>query len=138
MEKQDSKYKLVVNKEWIPVGEEVYKAYYQHKEREAYLDKLSDRHTLSFEECEEKGIQVEYILSRTQESLEDTIIKQDMLVRLNSAMEKLSEQERLLIYALFFKGISERQLSAETGIPQKTINDRKHNILLKLKKIIEK
>jgi len=138
MEKQDSKYKLVVNKEWVSVKEEVYKAYYQHKEREAYLNKLSDRHNISFEECEEKGIQVEYILSHTQESLEDTIVKQDMLVRLNSAMEKLSEQERLLIYALFFKGISERQLSAETGIPQRTINDRKHNILLKLKKVIEK
>jgi DNA-directed RNA polymerase specialized sigma subunit len=52
-------------------------------------------------------------------------------------IEMLSEQDRLLIYNLFFKGKSERQLSAETGIPQRTINDRKRKILLELKKLIE-
>lgn len=138
MEEHDSKYTLVINKRRISVSKAIYKAYYQQKEHEAYLDKLSNRYNLSLDECEEKGIQVEYILSRPEESLLDLIIKKDMFVRLGIAMGKLTEQERLLIYELFFKGKSERQLSKETGIPQKTINDRKHSILMKLKKLIEK
>lgn len=138
MEEQESKYTLLVNKKRIAVGKEVYKAYYQQKEREAYLDKLANKHNISFEECAEKGIQVDYMLSRTGESMEDAIIKREMLEKMMLCIEMLSEQDRLLIYNLFFKGKSERQLSAETGIPQRTINDRKRKILLELKKLIEK
>lgn len=138
MEKHESRYTLPVNKKRVAVGREVYKAYYRHKEREVYLDKLASKHNISFEECEEKGIQVDYLLSHSVESMEDNIIKKEMLKKLALCLEKLSEQERLLIYALFFQGKSERQLSAETGTPQRTINDRKRKILLKLKKLLEK
>jgi len=138
MEEQESKYTLLVNKKRVAVGREVYKAYYRQKEREAYLDKLAGKHNISFEECEEKGIQVDYLLSCAEESIEDGVIKKEMLKKLALCLETLSEQERLLIYALFFQGKSERQLSAETGTPQRTINDRKRRILLKLKKLLEK
>lgn len=43
----------------------------------------------------------------------------------------------ILMNALFFRKLSEREWSAETGIPQKTINDRKRRILIKLKKLLE-
>lgn len=138
MEEQESKYTLQVNKKRIAVGKEVYRAYYQQKEREAYLDKLSQKHDISFEECQEKGIQVDYLLSRSEQSIEDDIIKREMLEKMMLCIKMLSEQERLLIYNLFFKGKSERQLSAETGIPLMTINDRKRRILKKLKKLLEK
>ena len=137
MEEQDSKYTLVVNKKRIRVSKEIYTAYYQQKEREAYLNKLSNRYSLSFEECEEKGIQVDYILSRTEESLEDAVIKQEMFTRLMAAIEKLSEQERLLIYALFFKGISERQLAEQLNRSQPVIHKRKNQVLEKLKNFLE-
>lgn len=138
MEEQESRYTLLVNKKRITVGKEVYRAYYQQKEREAYLDKLSQKHDISFEECQEKGIQVDYLLSRSEQSIEDDIIKREMLEKMMLCIKMLSEQERLLIYNLFFKGKSERQLSAETGIPLMTINDRKRRILKKLKKLLEK
>lgn len=138
MEEQESKYTVLVNKKRVAVGKEVYKAYYQQKEREAYLDKLAGKHNISFEECEGKGIQVDYLLSCAEESIEDGVIKKEMLKKLALCLETLSEQERLLIYALFFQGKSERRLSAETGTPQRTINDRKRRILLKLKKLLEK
>jgi RNA polymerase sigma factor (sigma-70 family) len=134
---EDKTYTLLVNKKRISVTEEVYKAYYQHKERESYLDKLSELNNLSFEECEEKGIQIDYLLSQTQESAEDKLIKAEMLSRLSAAMEKLTEQERLLIYTLFFKGKSERELCAMLGIAKTTLHDRKTKILGKLKKILQ-
>ncbi|MCR3923197.1 MAG: sigma-70 family RNA polymerase sigma factor [Firmicutes bacterium] len=137
MEK-NSKFTLVVNKKRIVVSEELYKAYYQQKEREVYLDKLSQKHNISYEECWEKGIQVDYLFANTLESTEDKIIKREMLEKMMVCLEMLSEQERLLIYNLFFNGISERKLSAVTGIPLMTINDRKRRILKKLKKLLEK
>lgn len=138
MEEHESKYTLLVDKKRVAVGREAYKAYYRQKEREVYLDKLANKHNISFEECEEKGIQVDYLISHTEESIEDGVIKKEMLKKLALCLETLSERERLLIYALFFQGKSERQLSAETGTPQRTINDRKRKILLKLKKLLEK
>ncbi|MDA8229336.1 MAG: sigma factor-like helix-turn-helix DNA-binding protein [Desulfitobacterium hafniense] len=134
---EDKTYTLLINKKRIPVTEEVYKAYYQLKERESYLDKLSERNNLSYEECEEKGIQIDYLLSQTLESAEDKLIKAEMLSRLSAAMEKLTEQERLLIYMLFFKGKSERELCAMLGIAKTTLHDRKAKILGKLKKILQ-
>ena len=41
-------------------------------------------------------------------------------------------------YALFTQGLSEREWSSQTGIPQKTINDHKNRLLTKLQKIFEK
>lgn len=130
---ENNKYTLVVNK----ITEEVYRAYYQQKEHETYLDKLSQKHDISFEECEEKGIQVDYLLSYTQESIEDKLIKAEMLAKLTEAIEKLSKQERLLIYELFFKGKSERQLARQLGVYQYAVHKRKLRILEKLKKLLE-
>ena len=142
---EENKYTLLVNKKRISVSEEVYKAYYQQKEREDYLDKISKKHDMFFVECEKKGIQVEYILSLTEESIkdklieaEDKLIKMEMLAKLPEAVKKLSEQERLLIDNLFFNGKSQRRLSTETGIPLMTISDRKRRILKKLKKLLER
>lgn len=134
---EDKTYTLLVNKKRIPVTEEVYKAYYQHKERESYLDKLSERNDLSYEECEEKGIQIDYLLPQTQESAEDKLIKAEMLSRLTAAMEMLTEQERLLIYSLFFKGKSENQFAQSIGLTKQAVNKQKYRSLLKLKKFLE-
>lgn len=134
---EDKRYTLVVRGMRIPVTEEVYREYYRHKEREAYMDKLSARHNLSFEECEEKGIPIDYILSQIQESTEDKLIREEMTARLSAAIKSLTEQERLLVHELFFLGKSERVFCAEMGIAKTTLHDRKQKILGKLKNIIE-
>lgn len=134
---EENKYTLLVNKKRITVTEEVYRAYYQLREREAYLDKLSKQNNLSIEECEEKGIQVDYLLSYTQGSVEEKLIKAEMLEKLTLCLDALSEQERLLIYLLFFKGKSERTLCAMLGMAKTTLHDRKQKILNKLKKMLE-
>ena len=43
-----------------------------------------------------------------------------------------------MIRELFFRNKSERQLSAENGIPQMTLHYRKRKILKKLRKLLEK
>jgi len=138
MVEQERKYTLVVQKKRIDVSREVYKAYYQCRDREKYLEKLAETNSISFEECEEKGIPVDFQLSRTNEFVDEYIIKREMLKKMMSCIDMLSEQERILIYELFFKGKSERRLSTETSIPLMTINDRKRRVLKKLKKLLDK
>jgi|BioPla2DNA2_1021312.scaffolds.fasta_scaffold01706_5 DNA-directed RNA polymerase specialized sigma24 family protein len=138
MKEQERKYAIVVKKERVEVTEEIYKNYYRLVERERYLNKLAERKHISIEACQEKGVQVEYIISHTEESIEDSVIRQEMLDKLALCVKMLPEQELLLIRALFFQGKSERQLSSETGVPLMTLNDRKRRILKKLKKLLEK
>ncbi|NPV89861.1 MAG: sigma-70 family RNA polymerase sigma factor [Firmicutes bacterium] len=138
MEEQERRYVLIIKKQRIEVTKEVYKTYYKLTERERYLNKLAGKKHISLETYHQNGLQVDYLLLHPGESIEDNIIKKETLEKLALCLETLSEQERLLIYALFFQGKSERQLSAETEMPQRTINDRKRKILLKLKKLMEK
>ena len=104
MENHNSKYTLVVNKKRIPVTMEVYKAYYHCRDREKYLDRLAKKNNISLESCIEKGISAEYRVASVENDIVDIIIRQEMMEKLRSALEMLSEQERLLIYELFFKG----------------------------------
>jgi RNA polymerase sigma factor (sigma-70 family) len=101
------------------------------------LDKLSQKHHISLEECGEKGIQIDCLLSHIQESAEDRLIKSEMLKKLALCLDALSGQERMLIYSLFFKGKSERELCAVLGVAKTTLHDRKQKILNKLKNMLE-
>ena len=49
-------------------------------------------------------------------------------------MSRKSEEE---IQAIFFDGLSEREVGARLGITQSVVNKRKARILIKLRKIIE-
>lgn len=69
-------------------------------------------------------------------SPEEALMEQDEIIRLKHALRQLDPGEWELIHALFYDGISERQLSAKTGMPQKTINYRKKKVLLMLRKKI--
>lgn len=137
MNKQERKYVIVVKKEPVEVTEEIYKSYYKLVERERYLEKLAMKNHISIENCNENGIQVEYIISQTEESLEDRFIKQEMLNKLALCLKMLPEQEQLLIKRLFFEGISERSLALMMNLPQKTLNNRKLKLLKKLRKLLE-
>ncbi|MDT3698355.1 MAG: sigma-70 family RNA polymerase sigma factor [Thermincola sp.] len=138
MDNHDKNYTLLVMGKRISVTKEIYKAYYQCRDREKYVDKLAEKNNISLEGCNEKGISVEYIISTTVDSVEDTIITEMLLIKLRQCLKMLDESERMLITELYLQGKNERQLSCETGIPQRTINYRKRNILAKLKKFIEK
>lgn len=61
-----------------------------------------------------------------------------MAESLHQCIAKLATEEQDLIHALFFRGLSERQYAAETGIHNMTINGRKIKILGKLKKLMKK
>jgi len=138
MDNHDKKYNILVKGMRVAVTKEVYKAYYQCRDREKYLDKLSEYKNISLEGCNERGISLEYIISTAMDSMEDEIVRRDMVERLQQCLLRLNEAERQLIISLFYCGKSERQLAAETGIPRMTLHDRKIKVLGKLKILMEK
>jgi RNA polymerase sigma factor (sigma-70 family) len=72
------------------------------------------------------------------ESVEDTAVKTVMIEKMLECLTLLTPTERELVTALFFEGKSERQLAKQSGVPQRTINDRKKKILGELKKLLER
>lgn len=81
----------------------------------------------------EEGQQFEY----QEEPVDELVTKKLMISKMMDCIAALSEQEQELIAALFFCGKSEREWSAECGVPQKTLNDRKNRVLRKIKKLME-
>lgn len=72
--------------------------------------------------------------------VEEQALHEIDLETLHQALTALSDKELWLIHRLFLSEtpVTELQLSRETGIPQKTLNDRKMRALKKLGKYIKK
>jgi RNA polymerase sigma factor (sigma-70 family) len=68
---------------------------------------------------------------------EKICIENENEVLLKRAFTALSKEEQELVIALYFNGKAEREYSNETGMPQKTINNRKHRIVNKLKTLMK-
>ena len=138
MDKHEAEYTLVVSGKRIPVSQEVYKAYYQCRNREKYLEKLAERNNISLENDAKAGSFMEFQIVSAKNSMEDAVINRELIKKMKSCLSLLDNDERSLIKALYFENLSERQLSRRTGIAQRTINDHKRRVLSKLKELMEK
>jgi DNA-directed RNA polymerase specialized sigma24 family protein len=68
---------------------------------------------------------------------EDMVLRCIETVALRRSFYVLDADERALVRALIIERKTEREYSAETGIPRKTINDRRARVLAKMKKLLE-
>lgn len=122
----------------MEVTEETYRDFYKAGRRQKYIDERSvGNGDFSYDMLTTDDFNGEDILIDTSQEIDNAVIHKIMLDKLHDSLVLLSDDEQKLINALFFRNLSEREWSAETGIPQKTINDRKHRILIKLKKLLE-
>lgn len=65
---------------------------------------------------------------------ERNIIYAEIKKALLECVAELAQEERALVQALYWQGLSEREYSRRSGIPQRTINHRKMYILEKIRK----
>ena len=128
-------YHIKMDGKLIPVSEEVYRAYQRPKWRENKQKKVRNDAECSYdamcESCQKYGS------DPTQPGVDDIVTDKLLLNALLEAMTALSDDERELVYALFYKGKSERSYAEESGVPRKTLAYRKGKVLEKLRKIIE-
>ena len=90
--------------------------------REDSLERLMDLHIQFADDSVDVAGEVEHAM---------------MLDKLHRCLALLDAKEQELIQGLYFDGHSERSWSAETGVLQKTINNRKRRALDKLHKLLE-
>ncbi len=91
----------------------------------------------SREDSYDRLLEENHQFSADGESVEDIAIKSVIIEKMFRSLKMLSAEDQNLITELYFKGKSERQLSAETGIHYMTLHNRKNRILKNLKKIME-
>ena len=150
-------YFVIVDGKDIEVSAAVYKEYIQgchkmeHMERGMKRDRVLRDETGAIVRDEngrpiilpEREVSLDKLIAEDWEFLspalspEEIVMKQLEIEVLHRCLDLLDSDERKLINALFFDGMSEREYSSKTGMPQKTINYRKHRVLRKLKNLFE-
>lgn len=118
----------------MEVTPEQYRDFYKARRRQKYLyERSRENRDISIDMMTTEQFNGADILVSDGMDIEEQVAYKLLLDKLHSCLALLTEEEQELIYALFFGEKTEREWSAETGIPQKTINDRKRRILSKLK-----
>lgn len=120
------------------VTEEVYREYFKMERRERYLEErdLVNGKVLysALDNVCEDVLGEDILVDSIVEDICELVTTKIMIERLRECLVLLSDEELDLIIQLFFNEKSERELSAERGIPRATIGYRKDKILSKLKK----
>ena len=122
----------------IEVVREQYTDFYRDKERWRYLQKLDTNHKLLSLEgfTDSEGNVIDFIVDEAVD-VAKTVVHAVMVDRLKAALPLLSDGEQALIKAIFFEGLSEREVGLRLGITQSVVNKRKSKILAKMRKILE-
>ena len=115
-----------------------YKDYYKTRRRQKYLIEQAIKNgDISYDMLTTDETSGENILNSGIQDISETVIHKVMLDRLRGCLSFFSETDRQLLESIYFKEMSEREFSKISGIPQRTVNDRKRRILAKLKKYLE-
>ena len=122
----------------LEVVREQYTDFYRDKERWRYLQKLDTNHNLLSLEgfTDSEGNVIDFVVDEAVDVAE-TVVHAVMVDRLKAALLLLSNSEQALIRAIFFEGLSEREVGLRLGVTQSVVNKHKAKILMKLRKIIE-
>lgn len=138
----EKNYYIYVNGSKVAVSKELYD-YDRQSERKityAEVDKKTERFKADQDKLKAEFIpSLEDSLDRLSEIGEQFAEKNsdfssyaEMRIDLRQALERLSYNERELIYKLFFLCQTERETADELHMPQRTLHDLKRRILCKL------
>lgn len=130
-------YSIVVNQQRVEVSEDVYRAYHKAREAERYQKKQAYKYERSLERFQEEGVNIEYHSTLTLQSVEDTVLHEAQISRLQAAIHSLSIDKQILLRALFFYQMSESELAKLLGVSQSTISRRRSSVLRELKNRME-
>ena len=135
-------YYIEIDGQQIPVTEAVYRAYKrpywkekkrQQRQREKGTGgpdctRAVGATPLSIERMMEDGLDI----PQGGSSLEDTVIMNELIDELHKALAQLAPNDRAIL-EFFGDGLSDRKISAVTGIPQTTVSYRRKVLIKKLR-----
>jgi DNA-directed RNA polymerase specialized sigma24 family protein len=148
MKKAAKSYYLPIDGQEIPVTEEVYRAYWQpvwaerkrqEREKRCLISDGKGKAKRCMEDCSnytwqrtgsvlslDKFVEDGYEISDSLD-MDELVAEKLLLEELSAALNELDPINRR-IAELYSEGLSERQIAAEVGLSQKTINNRKTSI----------
>lgn len=129
----------------VEVTEEVFLAYSQAERHERYIsEELEPGKILSLNKLLEDGVPLQKMNLESEQSAEDVLLTQSTSTELKqlkhklaAALTSLREDDRKLIQALYFAGVSTRKYACAVGVTQRAIIKRRNRILRDLKKFFE-
>lgn len=139
------KYIIIVDGITVEVNHEVFTAYSQMDRHERLLDEWCQKIPhVSLEKLTEADVPIDIYTDRHSPSAEDIILEAEsemehatLLLRLPEAMAQLTGEERTLIAALYFDGVSTRKYAKDCGVYQRAIIYRRDKILKKLNEFMK-
>ena len=136
-------YYLYIDRQAVPVSEQVYRAYRHYERKEEYFS--YDLKTEKFqkepatflpsrEDSYERLLEKDRQFAASGVSVEEQAVSSVWLAAL---LQRLSEDEKEILYKIYFEEKSERIVSAEMGISKTALHQRKVKLLQKLKNYLE-
>ena len=127
----------------VEVPPERAKIYESEKRRRRYLSAVMEELDISITSLDiivgdENGtINGEHALPSLSIDIEDALVEKIEKEELHRAIQKLTQEERAFIKALFFDGYSERDYAKKTGVYHNVVHKKKLRILKKLKNFLK-
>lgn len=148
-------YIIIVNGIEVEVNKEIYRAYATAGRKMKYIERdlkrdrilqdangraVKDENGLSITLPEreislEKLIDEDWDFPDDEPLLEDVVIHKNEIEQLRFYLKLLNDDERALIKALFFEGLTEQEYAEMLGVKQQSVNERKLRILKKIKNL---
>ncbi len=111
----------------LEVVREQYTDFYRDKERWRYLQKLDTKNRLlSRRIYGQRGNPLDFITDEAVD-IAETVVNAVMVDRLKAALPLLSDSEQELIQAIFFDGLSEREVGARLHNPERCKQTQSQN-----------
>ena len=129
-------YQLPAEGKMVEVTEEQYREFYKHKRKEKYLKEQDNKHNVyHYSDLDTDELLGEEMFSYPEEEgVEDMVIDKILLEVLLQCVGELSEEEYLLIHALYYQQKTLDDCAEQFGSCEKTIRNMRDRILLKLRK----
>ncbi|APD07681.1 hypothetical protein UJ101_02180 [Flavobacteriaceae bacterium UJ101] len=102
-----------------------------------YFRKNNRFRKVEFKNSEDDDFDIFKILGNNEDSIETTIIKDQILNDLNQVLIYLPEDQREVIRLRFYMGLSFKEISEDTGVSINTALGRMRYALINLRKIID-
>lgn len=147
--KEREKYIIVISGEAIEVTPEVYEVYYRAERKERHfmyelkagrtrIDKITGEKIIlpSLEDSYDRLVEASQQFGNCTYDLEEEVLSNLMVEKLNWALAALSYDEAEIIQKLYYEEVSEVRLAEMLGIPRTTLRDKKMRILQKLHKML--
>lgn len=128
----------------VEVTREVFLAYSQSERRERYItEELERGKVLSLDKLLEDKVPLNGLGVEQEPSAESVLMrrtddqeKAGQKARLSAVLSELNENEKELIRALFFEGVSVREYARQLGVCHRTVIYRRDKLLEKLRRKI--